>query len=418
MVSRTSSMYYRGTTRRLPAIAKELDVDLVVEASVARQADHVRVTVQLIEAASDSHVWSQTYDRRMRDVLALQADVTRAIAQELRAEIAPRQERALAERAGLPADVIDDYLRGRAAFDRRAPRDLAEATTLFASRSLPALPRLHRRMPRLRPRGACGRSMPLARRRHAKRSTRPKPRRSRHCASTRGMPTPTSRSPSFATAATGSGERLNVSSCGCSNCARATSRRTSGTRSSWPSRAVTIRPASRRRAPSRWTRTRPPCIGRPDWWRCTDAASAPRRRRCGDRWRWTRPRASRACCWRRCCSSRAGMSRRERWRWSSATWNCRTSASPCWRTPRCAWATGPRQRGIAPRSRTCRGRGRSWPKRACVPPSATRTPWSRRPRVPSSSARNWPAALKVHPLFEPVRQAVAFQALMRRVGLS
>jgi TolB-like protein/Tfp pilus assembly protein PilF len=132
VVSRTSSMYYRGTTRRLPAIAKELDVDLVVEASVARQADHVRVTVQLIEAASDSHVWSRTYDRRMRDVLALQADVTRAIGQELRAEIAPRQARALAERAGLPAEVVADYLRGLAAFDRRAPRDLAEATTLFA----------------------------------------------------------------------------------------------------------------------------------------------------------------------------------------------------------------------------------------------------------------------------------------------
>jgi TolB-like protein/Tfp pilus assembly protein PilF len=131
VVSRTSSMYYRGTNKTLPAIAKELDVDLVVEASVARQADRVRVTVQLIEAASDSHVWSQTYDRRSVDLLALQADVTRTASQDLRAAIAPRQERALAERAGLPAAVIGDYLRGRSAFDRRSPGDLATATLLF-----------------------------------------------------------------------------------------------------------------------------------------------------------------------------------------------------------------------------------------------------------------------------------------------
>ena len=132
VVSRTSSMYYRGTARRLPAIARELDVDLVVEASVARQADHVRVTVQLIEAATDSHVWSRTYDRRGRDVLALQAEMARAVTQDLRRVLAPRQDRAVAERAGLRADVTGVYLRGRAALDRRTARDLAEATRLFA----------------------------------------------------------------------------------------------------------------------------------------------------------------------------------------------------------------------------------------------------------------------------------------------
>jgi TolB-like protein/Tfp pilus assembly protein PilF len=131
VVSRTSSMYYRGTTRTLATIAKELDVDLVVEASVARQANHVRVTVQLIEAASDSHLWSQSYDRRTRDLLAMQTEVARAIAQELRTTLAPRQQRALLERAGLAADVIDEYLRGRAAFERRSPGDLTAATTLF-----------------------------------------------------------------------------------------------------------------------------------------------------------------------------------------------------------------------------------------------------------------------------------------------
>ncbi len=103
-----------------------------MEGSVTRDRDRVRVTVQLIDASTDTHLWSQTYDRTARDILALQAEVTRAIAQELHAAITPRQDAALAAQAGIDPEAYDRYLRGRHAFNRRSPADLADATTQFA----------------------------------------------------------------------------------------------------------------------------------------------------------------------------------------------------------------------------------------------------------------------------------------------
>ena len=132
VISRTSSMFYKGTSKTVPVIARELNVDLVVEGSVTRDKDRVRVTVQLIDASTDTHLWSQTYDRTARDILALQAEVTRAIAQELHAAITPRQDEALAAQAGIDPEAYDRYLRGRHAFNRRSPADLTDATTQFA----------------------------------------------------------------------------------------------------------------------------------------------------------------------------------------------------------------------------------------------------------------------------------------------
>jgi TolB-like protein/Tfp pilus assembly protein PilF len=132
VISRTSSMYYKGTSKTLPVIARELNVDLVVEGAVMREADRVRVTVQLIDAAADTHLWSGTYDRVTRDVLSLQADVTRAVAQDLHAVITPRQEQAVAVSAGIGQEAVERYLRGRQAFRRRSPGDLADATGHFA----------------------------------------------------------------------------------------------------------------------------------------------------------------------------------------------------------------------------------------------------------------------------------------------
>jgi TolB-like protein len=84
VISRTSSMYFKGQQRVLPAIAQELGVDLILEGSVTRAGDRVRVTAQLIDAARDEHLWAKTYDRRVRDVLALQAEMAAAIVSEVR----------------------------------------------------------------------------------------------------------------------------------------------------------------------------------------------------------------------------------------------------------------------------------------------------------------------------------------------
>lgn len=106
VTSRTSAMQYRTPTRAVPAIAAELGVDFVIEGSILRQADRVRVTVQLIDAATDTHVWAQTYDRPARDVLAFGATVGADIERDLRS-VLPRTLQAAPPAATAAADGPD-----------------------------------------------------------------------------------------------------------------------------------------------------------------------------------------------------------------------------------------------------------------------------------------------------------------------
>lgn len=112
VTSRTSAMQYKQAARPVPAIAAELGVDLVVEGSIVRQGDRVRVTVQLIDAASDTHLWAKTYDRPAGDVLALDAEIGATIDRDL-AGVLPR---ALQAPAATAATVDASTL--------RAPRTL------------------------------------------------------------------------------------------------------------------------------------------------------------------------------------------------------------------------------------------------------------------------------------------------------
>src|SRR6185295_6944488 len=93
VASRTSAMQYKGARKPLPQIARELRVDAVVEGTVARFGNRVRITAQLIEAASDRHIWARSYERDLRDVLALQGEVARAIADEIQVQVS-QEERA------------------------------------------------------------------------------------------------------------------------------------------------------------------------------------------------------------------------------------------------------------------------------------------------------------------------------------
>ena len=90
VTSRTSSMAYRGTTKSLPEIARELDVDFILEGSVVRDQDTVRVTAQLIDARSDQHLWARSYDRPIRNLLPAQAEITRQIRQDVKAALTRR----------------------------------------------------------------------------------------------------------------------------------------------------------------------------------------------------------------------------------------------------------------------------------------------------------------------------------------
>ncbi len=95
VISRTSVMAYKHTRKPLTQIGRELNVDAVVEGTVLRSGDQVRITAQLIEASADKHLWSQSYQGELRDTLALQSKVARAIADQIRINLNPWEQAAL-----------------------------------------------------------------------------------------------------------------------------------------------------------------------------------------------------------------------------------------------------------------------------------------------------------------------------------
>jgi serine/threonine-protein kinase len=113
VISRTSVMQYKGVKKPLTAIARELGVDGIIEGSVMRVGDRVRISAQLIEASTDRHLWAENYERDLRDVLALQSDVARAVAREVRVTVSPQEQRSLANVAPLDPAAHEAYLRGR-----------------------------------------------------------------------------------------------------------------------------------------------------------------------------------------------------------------------------------------------------------------------------------------------------------------
>ena len=121
VISRTSAMHYKGTTKTVPEIARELGVDGVVEGSVMRAGERVRITAQLIHAASDRHLWAHSYERDLRDVLGLQSEVARAIAHEIQVKLTPRERARLARARPVSVEAHEAYLRGRYHYGRIQP---------------------------------------------------------------------------------------------------------------------------------------------------------------------------------------------------------------------------------------------------------------------------------------------------------
>ena len=116
VVSRTSAMHYKGTNKTLPEIARELKVDGVVEGSVMRSGNRVRITAQLIHADTDEHIWGETYERDMGDVLRLQAEVAQTIAQQVRVQLTPQQKARLNSAPSVDPAAYDAFLQGRSYF--------------------------------------------------------------------------------------------------------------------------------------------------------------------------------------------------------------------------------------------------------------------------------------------------------------
>ena len=133
VISRTSVMGYKGTTKHLPQIASELGVDGIVEGSVVRDGDQVRVTVQLLEGPNDRHLWSDEYQRPLHDVLDLQREIAQTIARQVSAQITAEQQARFRSTRPVGPEVYDAYLRGRYYLNTQfsTPRPLNTARTYF-----------------------------------------------------------------------------------------------------------------------------------------------------------------------------------------------------------------------------------------------------------------------------------------------
>ncbi len=112
VISRTSAMTYKGTKKTLPEIARELGVDAIVEGSVVRERNQVRITVQLIDARTDDHIWAHNYVRDLTSVLALQGEVAQAIADEISINVTPQEQARLARASPVNREAHDLYLQG------------------------------------------------------------------------------------------------------------------------------------------------------------------------------------------------------------------------------------------------------------------------------------------------------------------
>ena len=131
VISRTSVMTYKGARRPLPEIARDLSVDAVVEGTVLRSGDRVRITAQLIQAPADKHLWAQSYEGDVRETLALQRQVARAIAEEIRIELTPHEQAVLNNVNRVNPEAYEAYLKGRYFWNKRTADGLTKAIDYF-----------------------------------------------------------------------------------------------------------------------------------------------------------------------------------------------------------------------------------------------------------------------------------------------
>lgn len=131
VISRTSVMRFKNPQISVPEIAKTLNVDAVVEGSVIRDGDRIRVTAQLIRASTDAHFWSETYDRQFRDVFSLESDVARTIAEKVEVTITGKERQRLNAARPIAPEVYEDYLQGCHQLDQGNDRARFEKAVAF-----------------------------------------------------------------------------------------------------------------------------------------------------------------------------------------------------------------------------------------------------------------------------------------------
>lgn len=134
VISRTSAMRYKGTRKSLAEIARELNVDALLEGEVLKTERRVRITAKLIEAATDRHLWAETYDRDLRDAVQLQGEVAESIASAIRTKVTPEEHARLAGNPRVDPKAYEAYLKGRFFGIKRLPQDCGKVSSISSKR--------------------------------------------------------------------------------------------------------------------------------------------------------------------------------------------------------------------------------------------------------------------------------------------
>jgi len=131
VISRTSAMQYKGARKSLPRIARELNVDAVLEGSVLRSGERIRITAQLIHATSDQHLWAESYERDFHDILSLQGEIARQVASEVSIILTPEEHARLGSPRPVDPTAHELYLKARYHWNRRTEESVKKALTFF-----------------------------------------------------------------------------------------------------------------------------------------------------------------------------------------------------------------------------------------------------------------------------------------------
>jgi TolB-like protein/DNA-binding winged helix-turn-helix (wHTH) protein len=131
VISRSTAMAYKGTRKPLSEIARELNVDAVVEGTVMRVGGRVRITAELVQVSTDHHLWADTYESQIGDVLALQNRVSWAIVNEIRINLTPEERERLAKTPAVSPEAYENYLKGLYYWNKRSDENLTRAITYF-----------------------------------------------------------------------------------------------------------------------------------------------------------------------------------------------------------------------------------------------------------------------------------------------
>src|SRR5207302_3222680 len=131
VISRTSTQHFKSTPENLPQIAKQLGVAHILEGSVQKASDQVRVNVQLINALSDAHLWAETYDRKLIDIFSVESEIAKTIADTLQARLTGPEKTAIAKKPTANPEAYELYLQGRFFWAKRTGPDLRKSIDYF-----------------------------------------------------------------------------------------------------------------------------------------------------------------------------------------------------------------------------------------------------------------------------------------------